>query len=546
MSAATPRRRAGIPLSVKLILTAAVTVAAAVFAAGWFGTRAIEDLARGDAATRRAEGDAAIEREASLLSQKVAAVMSFPVATEQLGDIEALVADTIAAHDRIRWLLVADVTGQIIGATDPTRVGKPLDDELVAEVTSAEPGAVARRGRGTEWTYGTAIRSGRDYKGQIRLGVSTADLERQLAASIAAATARSARERDRLAVLALGLLVAGVAVAALQGVRMARPIKQLAAQADRIAGGDLDQRVPETRHDEIGVLARNFNHMASRIGELLVEQAAKASLEHEMSLARAVQQSMLPAPVPFTHGPVRVLGHCVPASECGGDWWSFRRLSGDRTLIVIGDATGHGVHSAMIAACARGAVEALADTDERLLTPDGVLKAIHSAISGVGDHALLMTCFCAVIDPATGPGAGQIHYANAGQNFPYVMRRGAEGSLDSAQIIAASGNPLGDPRLTQNVRRGSVALRPGDVLVVFTDGVVERQSPTGKLFGDRRLRTVLHGQRAVSERELLALRQRVVDAVDEFAEGTVAADDLTLVLVQYDPDIARDQVRTAS
>src|SRR5262249_50557702 len=152
-----------------------------------------------------------------------------------------------------------------------------------------------------------------------------------------------------------------------------------------------------------------------------------------------------------------------------------RKLSGNRTLIVIGDATGHGMHSALIAATARGAVEALGDADERLLTPEQVLKAIHAAISGIGDHALLMTCFAAVIDP----GANTLSYANAGQNFPYVMRRGGDGALDEAQIIAASGNPLGDPHVQQSLRRGSVPMRQGDLLVTFTDGVVERQNPMG-------------------------------------------------------------------
>ncbi len=540
--ATAPGRRTGLPLSVKLIMTTAVMVAAAVFTSGWFATRAIEDLARQDATTRRAAGDAAIEREASLLGQKVAAVMTHPVATEQLGDVPGLVTETLAAHPRIQWLLVADVTGLIIGATDPTRVRQVLDDDLVAEVAAIADGKVARRGQGTEWTYGAPIRSSGQDKGQIRLGVSTADLERELAASIAAATARARAERNQLLAVALALLVAGVVLAWIQGISMARPLQQLAEQAQRIAGGDLDQRVPETRRDEIGVLARNFNFMAGRIGELLVEQAAKASLDHEMNLARQVQQAMLPPPDPVTHGPVRVLGHCVPASSCGGDWWSYRKLSGDRLLLVIGDATGHGVHSAMIAACARGAVEALADTSEDLLTPELVLRAIHSAISGVGEHSLLMTAFCALLDPA----GGQLHYANAGQNFPYVMRRGGKGELESAQIIAASGNPLGDPHVAQSVRRGAMPIRAGDVLVAFTDGVVERQNPTGKLFGDRRLRTLLHGQPAVTEAQLLALRQRVIDAIESFAEGTDASDDVTFVFVQYDPDIAREQLRNAS
>src|SRR5207253_1483091 len=169
-------------------------------------------------------------------------------------------------------------------------------------------------------------------------------------------------------------------------------------QANKIAAGDLKSRVPDTRRDELGVLARTFNFMAAEIVDLLAEQRQKVSLEKEMELARQVQQAMLPPTALDQHGNLKVIGYCQPASQCGGDWWMYRKLSGGRMLLVIGDATGHGIHSAMIAATARGAVEALAAVDEKLLTPEQVLRAIDHAIRMVGEHNVLMTAFAAVFD----------------------------------------------------------------------------------------------------------------------------------------------------
>src|SRR5678815_4879893 len=166
----------------------------------------------------------------------------------------------------------------------------------------------------------------------------------------------------------------------------------------------------------------------------------------------------------------------MPASQCGGDWWMYRKLDNGRMLLVLGDATGHGIHSAMIAATARGAVEALAAVDERLLTPDQVLRAIDQAIRMVGEHNVLMTAFAAVFDSST----GTLNYANAGQNFPYVMRLSETRVLERASIIAASGNPLGDRNIQLEIRRGTMQLKPGDLFVCFTDGVVERANPSGK------------------------------------------------------------------
>ena len=504
MSAATrPKGRRGVPLSVKLILTTSIVVAGAVAASAVFSQRAIEDLARRDAASRRAEGLAAIDSESALLARSVATAVSIPLAQSALADVPPVLEAAHADYSRIRWLQVVDPTGQVVAA---------IGDDAAAPVQR----------------HDAEIRLGDQVLGRLRIAVSTAELEAALAASLADAAVRARDARRKMLLVALALLAAGIALAALQGLGMARPLRQLAEQAERIAGGDLDRRVPEDRRDEIGVLARNFNFMAGRIGQLLVESAEKASLERELSLAREVQQAMLPSEELISHGGVRLAGHCVPASSCGGDWWTYRKLSGDRTLVVIGDATGHGLHSALIAATARGAVEALADADERLLAPHQVLRAIHAAISGIGEHSLLMTCFAAVVDAP----AGKLHYANAGQNFPYVLRRAPAGALDEAQIIAVSGNPLGDPRIPQSVRKGSVPMHPGDVLVIFTDGVVERQNPLGKLYGDRRLRAVFLGKKVDGEAQLLALRDEVVRSVDAFAAGTTAQDDITFVLVQ--------------
>jgi phosphoserine phosphatase RsbU/P len=386
-----------------------------------------------------------------------------------------------------------------------------------------------------DWIYGTTIRIGDQSLGQVRIGVSTADLDAELAAAVAAAE-RQARASMRTVWLVAGLLlVVGVVLAAVQGIRAGRPLRALATSAERIAAGDLSQRVDDRRRDEIGVLAKNFNFMADRLGQLMIEQAAKVSMERELALARSVQQGMLPAPELVHHDRFKIIGQCEPASSCGGDWWTYRKLAGGRLLIVIGDATGHGVHSAIVAGTARGAVEALAEADERLLTPEQILRSIDAAIRQVGEASLLMTAFVAVFDPI----AGTIHYANAGQNFPYVLHMTASRMFDKTSIIAASGNPLGDRMVKLDIRRGSMQLRPGDLFVAFTDGLVERQAPTGKLFGDRRLRSIFTG-RTLDERgeSLTGLRDLVWSQIESFAAGTEAQDDITFVLCHYDPPTA--------
>src|SRR5262249_44817826 len=153
------------------------------------------------------------------------------------------------------------------------------------------------------------------------------------------------------------------------------------------------------------------------------------------------QEAMIPPPQVLQHGPLRVLGHCRPAAVCGGDWWTVRALHNDRVILVVADVTGHGIPSAMITATARGAVEALAHLDEALLTPERLLQVMDRAIRDVGDHQLLMTCFAALIDPHR----GVIEFANAGQNFPYLLHMNARRELSQMTVLAARGSWLGGP-----------------------------------------------------------------------------------------------------
>ncbi|HET9621946.1 MAG TPA: SpoIIE family protein phosphatase [Kofleriaceae bacterium] len=546
MAAVRPPR-AGIPISVKLIVTTSIVVAAAVGTATWFANRAITEVTDDQIAARRASGEAAITRESELVVQAVTTAVALPLGGNNYTDIKpvldaALERDKKSHDNRVRWLVVLDDNYATVNKTQAAPEQATLDSygAKLKQAGIVGNGVVRARIGETDWVYGADITLGTATVGKLEMGVSTAGLEGELTRSIEQATEVSKAARNRALLVSLLVLALGIGFAALQGSRLARPIKALTRQAERIASGDLNSRVEENRGDELGTLARTFNIMSDEIRDLLVEQAQKASLEKEMSLARQVQQAMLPPSTLDQHGALKVVGYCMPASSCGGDWWTYRKLPGGRMLLVVGDATGHGLHSAMVAATARGAVEALSAIDERLLTPEQVLRAIDSGIRQLGESNVLMTAFAALFDANT----AVLHYANAGQNFPYVVGLGAERVLGQPSIIAASGNPLGDRSIAVEIRRGSLQLHPGDLFVCFTDGLVERSNPAGKLFGDRRLRKILVGAPLTDGQALVSLRDRVVHVVEQYAEGAIAEDDVTLVLCQFDPVQAPSRLST--
>jgi len=526
----------GASLSLKLVATLVLVLGLALGGAAAFNFRGLTALAEREAASRRAEGELAMQRTSALLARNVAISAALPLAEGNFTYLDTLVATTVGDDPHLSWIAIADAgTNRIVARTPHAPVGQTLSDALSGAVLKAPPDrAVSARDPDdpTRFTFGIQVVAGERLVGQLRLGVSTAELEAELARSIADARA------DALAAARSSLLVAGVillfgiVLGSWQGIRIARPLRELSAQAHHIAEGDLQRRVPVRGRDEIARLAADFNFMADRLGALLAETANKASLEREMSLARGIQESMNPTRLMQEVGPLRIVGTCEPASTCGGDWWTLRRLSGERLLVVVGDVTGHGIPSAMVAASAHGA--ALAVVDDARLTPADVLRAIDRGIRGLGTQQLLMTCFAAIVDP----GRGVVEYSNAGHNFPYLV--GAERDL---AVLALRGSPLGNVPGDFTLQSGRRQLAAGDVMVFFTDGVIDRVDGAGNRFGDRRLRQLLAKKSAGRRGEgLSALRDQILAEVTSFARGAPADDDITVVLVQYDPIAAAVRV----
>jgi serine phosphatase RsbU (regulator of sigma subunit) len=522
-------------LATKLIAAIVLLLVATVGAAGFFSVRSIEAFGREEAGRSRAEGEKAMKAQAELVARNLATSAGLPLAEGNFTYISSLAETTLADDRRIEWLMIQDaVSERVVARAGGAPAVERFADDLVGELAKAgTKGGVLHRvdpAVKTRYVFGANVTVGDRVVGQIRLALSTRDLETALAASLAASQARAADSARQLALLAAGILAIGVAIGFYQGVRITRPLKSLTRAASQVAAGDFQHRAQVSSNDEIGQLASTFNTMAENLGSLLSEMTVKAQLERELELARSVQELMSPPPDPISIDDMTLAGHCEAATQCGGDWWHYRRLSGGRLLVVIGDVTGHGMPAAMIAATARGAVEALSLLDDHDLTPTRVLDCIDRAIRDVGSAKLLMTCFALIISPLE----QHVDYANAGHTFPYIARMTAEGALTDLTVLAVNGNPLGNP--TKLVRAGRMALPPGQLFVLCTDGLVDRVDHKGERFGDKRLRKLLQkGRFGEAGHEVTAaeVRDRILALVREFAGDQPADDDTTLVVCKY-------------
>ncbi len=330
----------------------------------------------------------------------------------------------------------------------------------------------------------------------------------------------------------------GLVLAILQGLSITRPIKQLAYRADQIARGDLRTRVDVKGTDEIGVLGTNFNFMADQIKLLLEQTAEKARIEQEIEVARAIQETLVPPSDAVKCGTLEFAGFYEPAEQTGGDWWTWHELANGKILLVIGDVTGHGIGSAMITAAAKAACDVARYVHGDQVTVTRVLELMNQAIFEAAKRRFVMTCFASIIDTK----ARTITFANAAHNFPYLFRAGAPGQgwVDASPTQAGRaeprqsefgslmirGNRLGDdPASTYEAK--TTELRAGDVIVWYTDGIVECEGTTGEEYGEKRFRASVKRASALSASEM---RDAISADAHSFFKDRPRKDDITLVV----------------
>jgi serine phosphatase RsbU (regulator of sigma subunit) len=268
-------------------------------------------------------------------------------------------------------------------------------------------------------------------------------------------------------------------------------------------------------------LAESLLHarMAQRAGE-------RARLAREVELAATVQAELLPSAAPQQHPGVTIVGSWHPATRCAGDFWTASALPDGRLFVAIGDVTGHGVASAMVTAAAVGACDVAVRRHGDKLELTELTLALDAAVRRVGGGELSMTCFASILDPK----AGEIRFVSCGHTAPYLCR--AKSSDIELQALVGRGNPLGAGIITvpKVVQR---PLQAGDIVVWYTDGVIEAQDPAGEPFGDRRLQRVL---RRLDHQRLTpsAVHDIVQAGVAAHRAGRPLADDETLVVAQLE------------
>ena len=320
----------------------------------------------------------------------------------------------------------------------------------------------------------------------------------------------------------------GVRALRAAGVRLALP---LVSQGELVGLINLGQRLSEQDYSSddrrlLGNLATQAAP-AVRVAQLVRQQQLEAlerqRIEQELRVARLIQQFLLPKEVPSVAG-WEVSAYYQPARAVGGDFYDFIYFPDGRIGFVIGDVTDKGVPAALVMATTR---TLLRTTAEQLVAPGAVLERTNNQLVENIPPKMFVTCLYALLQPAT----GHLVFANAGHDVPF--RRTAEGVVE----LRARGMPLGLLPGMQ-YEQHETTLRPGECVLLYSDGLVEAHSPTREMFGFPRLQALM--AEPPGENLVPFLLDQLRDFTGPHWEQE---DDVTMVLLAAKPNSGADEGR---
>lgn len=322
--------------------------------------------------------------------------------------------------------------------------------------------------------------------------------------------------------LALYLLALLVAVAMIWSIT--RSTSRLSRGARAVAEGDLDHRIKVRRYDQLGDLAKRFNHMTASVQGMLADVAEKERLARELELAREIQESLLPARS-LRYGAVTVAAAFQPAAEVGGDYFDVFALDPRHVVVTIGDVAGHGLPTGLLMASLKSAVAALVHEG---YGGAELLERLNRVLMEQRPGRTMTTFAMLEIDPV----GRRLRLTSAGHPPPFLVS--PDGTVRELPVGSLPlGTRLGEPHISEH------QLELGSRVVVYSDGVVEALAGDGEQVGYERFAAMLRGHREASADELTALVLRSWRAL--VGDGP-PADDVTLLTIELGaPEVSGDE-----
>ena len=312
---------------------------------------------------------------------------------------------------------------------------------------------------------------------------------------------------------AIIFLAVGIYLTGLVSKNLTNPFTEIIQTLRGVRNGRFDKKVQVTTNDEIGYTGDVINEMTEGLKE-------RERMQQSLDLAMEVQQNLLPRNDPGVEG-LDISGTSYYCEETGGDYFDYLRTTENaqkKICVVVGDVADHGISSALLMATARAFLRQRTSRSGKL---NQVVADVNRQISrDVEDSGRFMTLFICEIDRRN----QVIDWVNAGHDPAMIYDR-QSGKFEE---LAGNSLPLGVSKAAvyQKLDR---EIKPGQMIMIGTDGIWEAQSPQGEMFGKERFKDVIRQHADQSARDII---QAVIKQVDNFRYPLDKTDDVTLVVVK--------------
>ena len=312
---------------------------------------------------------------------------------------------------------------------------------------------------------------------------------------------------------AIIFLAVGIYLTGLVSKNLTIPFTEIIQTLRGVRNGRFDKKVQVTTNDEIGYTGDVINEMTEGLKE-------RERMQQSLDLAMEVQQNLLPRNDPGVEG-LDISGTSYYCEETGGDYFDYLRTTENaqkKICVVVGDVADHGIPSALLMATARAFLRQRTSRSGKL---NQVVADVNRQISrDVEDSGRFMTLFICEIDRRN----QVIDWVNAGHDPAMIYDR-QSGKFEE---LAGNALPLGVSKAAvyQKLDR---EIKPGQMIMIGTDGIWEAQSPQGEMFGKERFKDVIRQHADQSARDII---QAVIKQVDNFRYPLDKTDDVTLVVVK--------------
>ncbi|MGH9661540.1 MAG: PP2C family protein-serine/threonine phosphatase [Bryobacteraceae bacterium] len=320
-------------------------------------------------------------------------------------------------------------------------------------------------------------------------------------------------------VVSLGFLVVQLA-SIVVGVSITRTITaavhDLYEGTRKVGEGDFAHRIPVHGRDQLSELSVSFNRMTEEVERLIVVEKERERLHSELEIARQVQSRLFPKSAPETKT-LQLTGVCYPAQAVSGDYFDYIGLPHSRIAVAIGDVAGKGISAALLMAAIQSVMRTqLLEAGEA--SPARLVSLLNRQLYASTAPEKYATFWFGVYDDSR----GLLTYTNAGHLPPILVRGGTPVQLEVTGTVVGAFP-------ASHYEEKELALEPGDVLVAFTDGIVEPENSYGEMFGEQRIMDAVAKHHAAEAGEII---RRTVEAVRQWSASPEQEDDMTMIIAR--------------